>query len=169
LKQQKGFKYAYTAGLIDGEGCITIPHRTPEQAHRPSRVAYLRVSVNMMDGECIDFLYGVWGGNIHNRKDGLVYWELNGDKAREMLKKILPFLRAKKDQAELAIQFQSGVRKDCRKVSDFEWTRRDTIAKALKNRKRIHKPSRAVAETERADSSEEEKRQSVLTGIRTVS
>jgi hypothetical protein len=107
LKQQDCFKYAYIAGLIDGEGCITI---------LKSNGGYsLTVSINQNDGRILDYCYGVFGGtiyvNIDKRNPNKLWkWQITNEKAMEMLKKIYPFLTRKKIEAETAIEFEKHKR-----------------------------------------------------------
>ena len=107
MKQQKGFKYAYIAGLIDGEGCIAI--------HKNNGGHSLAVTINQNDGKILDYCMGVFGGNIYsglNDRNLTMYkWVLPNEKAMKMLKKILPFLTRKKEEAEVAIAFEIRKRK----------------------------------------------------------
>lgn len=116
MKQDKKTKLAYTAGLLDGEGCISIGKHTPTSG---SPQYQLSVRVSQKDGSAIDFLSGNFGGSVNiqsqskatfatgdKEKDWIYSWTVEGTKAIFLLKQVLPFLRLKKKQAELAIQFQ---------------------------------------------------------------
>jgi hypothetical protein len=191
MKQQKGFLYAYAAGLIDGEGCIHISKEKPETMERAVNSKYgLTVIVDMADGKGIDLLYGLFGGKIkqvdtNKRKSFIPYtfdkswhWEIYGTKAKEMLKKIYPFLRIKKEQARIAIDFRTRQEKDIEKRKRIIFRdekgriqKRNALIppeliqyyeycyQKLKELKKIHSPPAAV-ETERDQSSIEDKRQS---------
>lgn len=118
MNGRKTWERGYAAGLIDGEGCISIRVINPTENNRQINACYnLQVSMNMVDGDSIDFMYGCYGGNIYHKK---VYqenrqehwrWEITSEKAMIFLKQILPFLRCKKPQAELGIRFQIERRK----------------------------------------------------------
>lgn len=107
MKKSNLTNCAYTAGVIDSDGCIHIGKRK-----RGNSFAHnLSLHVNVVDGRMIDWLYGVWGGYVNKTPaTGLgtvpVYrWELHGEKAAECIKKILPLLIYKKDQAVVAQRF----------------------------------------------------------------
>ena len=102
--------YAYSAGIIDGEGTITIA-KTGGTQDKP-RYA-LRATVTSTD-ECLPlFLSLNFGGGVRliesnspKHKDCWC-WEISSRKAVKFLSAILPYLRIKHPQAELAISFQS--------------------------------------------------------------
>ncbi len=96
---------AYTAGIIDGEGWICIK-RTP-------RAYQITVGVGNTNEWLINWLQFSFGGGVYPRT-GLAdnqkpqwHWNLSTRQAGNFLKLILPYLRIKRPQAELAIQFQS--------------------------------------------------------------
>lgn len=92
---------AYAAGLMDGEGCIHIAR---------SRNSYtLQITFNQTDSIIAPWLYAHFNGYLYKYpKDNYQYheWSIFSNKAVDFLKKILPYLTLKKDQAKLAIQFQ---------------------------------------------------------------
>lgn len=108
--------YAYTAGVLDSDGCITI-YKTTSGGKTPNPVYSIRVFVNQVTGQTVDFLVGFWGGNVRYRPDprrnhhGQWVWSIHCSKAYEMLKKCLPFLRIKRKQAEIAIRFKEYKRR----------------------------------------------------------
>lgn len=107
MKKDKKSLVAYAAGLIDGEGCITcswIGNRL-----------LTRLAINMTTHEWVDLMVGLFGGNVMlylPRSNGIVtgtrpvyIWTLgNMNQMYYALKLMLPFLRVKKDQAQLAIR-----------------------------------------------------------------
>ena len=109
---------AYTAGIIDGEGCIGI-HKT-EKSARPSQRYALIVSVTSTNEELCNWLQLRFGGCINfweeskrrnpKHKDRYT-WVLHRRKAVQFLGLILPFLLLKKLQAENAVAFQNTFRK----------------------------------------------------------
>lgn len=52
---------AYIAGLVDGEGCITLQH----QAKR--RFMILRVSITNVNREVLEFVRAIYGGSVSSR------------------------------------------------------------------------------------------------------
>ncbi len=100
---------AYTAGIIDGEGWISIKNRQIKNGYRNY---CLKVGVASTNEPIINWLKGNYGGSIcfvksrGNRKDKWV-WDLATKQASELLKLVLPYLKIKNPQAELALKFQS--------------------------------------------------------------
>lgn len=101
----KDTDYAYTAGLLDGEGSISI---TPK--------LYLSVKIRNTDKPVLLWLQevlhrflaksgGLYKNNSTNKQ--CFSLEFNGKHAKSVLEFLLPYLRIKKRQAELAIEFQS--------------------------------------------------------------
>lgn len=142
MKQQKAVKYAYSAGVIDADGCISIDKRNKRKKNRQLNPTYtLTVLVSGIDCRIHNFLKGVWGGRIYQQlrkednKNTIYRWEIVNSKAKEMLKKILPFLRYKKKQAELAIRFQ--IIKEKQNPNGWRW---ETLTKKeLQIRRELHK------------------------------
>lgn len=174
-RQSKTNDYAYAAGIIDGEGCIQI-RKTAVKRIIDGFAYSLTILVNMCDGEALDFLFGKFGGSIYrtkNYEDGIkklpVYrWEIRTKKAAEFLKRLVPFLRIKKAQAELAIRFQAHVKDYSQGISDNEREFREWAYQEMRKLKEIHNSSRAVVETECKHASNEAKLQSDSAGIKTA-
>lgn len=108
----------YTAGLMDGDGCIVIArHSYP---HATKRAYYqLQVTVGSTDFWLLQWLKLTWGGAVtesykgHTTNFGVYSkdfwcWQIYARKAYNLLKAILPYLKSKKGQAEIAIQFQQA-------------------------------------------------------------
>lgn len=103
---------AYTAGIIDGEGCLSITlHRTKRE-----RQILHRISVNNTNKALIEWLvektklghlYSYSGVNGYyatgNRKPPYV-WTLCAGAVRELLPEIMPYLVLKRRQAELMLE-----------------------------------------------------------------
>ncbi len=95
---------AYIAGLFDGEGSICI--------ERNGRRFWIYVGVIMTDEYIIRWLQFVFGGSIYHyaprgiSKKDQWRWRTVGPQAIPVLKALMPYLRLKKAQAELAIEFQ---------------------------------------------------------------
>ena len=104
---------AYTAGIIDGEGCILIS-KARRQKSRSGYVYGLTVSVNSTDEWLCQWLKFSFGGSITLKKhyrenESLLWiWAVRSNQAVAFLKLVLPYLYLKKPQAELAIKFQQG-------------------------------------------------------------
>ena len=146
MKKDKKSLVAYAAGLIDGEGCITC-------SWTGNRLL-TRLAINMTTHEWVDLIVGLFGGNVMlylPRSNRPVYiWTLsNMNQMHYVLKLVLPFLRVKKDQAQLAIrlierkivgqrkQFKERVIgvKGNQKLSDHEQSRRKELSDKLSSLK----------------------------------
>jgi len=108
-------KYAYLAGLIDGDGCIVISKSYTYGKNHPE-IKYdkyiLKIEVSSSDTRLINYLVGAFGGRfgISNRKSGFssepnFFWQVYAKQNKEILKKIIPFIHLKKAQAELGVRF----------------------------------------------------------------
>jgi len=102
---------AYAAGIIDGEGSIQIQRSRNERYSSGHRYA-LTVKVSMTDIAVPIWLQGKFGGSIctYKPKKGyrrpLIRWAIGAKGTLRFLEAIYPYLVAKKNEAELAIEFQ---------------------------------------------------------------
>lgn len=153
--------YAYVAGIIDGDGCIQIINDTSSKWNSWT----LRVDVGNNSTKIIDKLTGIFGGRacIHRRKSKIyegdfkrrhIYynWTVQGSKAYETLKKIKPYLKEKKAQADVGIQFfihqrQTTIRRKWG-LSDAVIKKRHRFKQRLKELKIAFLTPIALAETE---------------------
>ena len=95
---------AYMAGFFDGEGCVTIsrPH---------SRSNYqLEVNIGNTNREVLEWIQRNYGGRLHALRKPTYYkpysvWQVSGEEAIHFLQLVLPFLKVKREEAELAIRF----------------------------------------------------------------
>lgn len=106
----------YLAGLFDGEGSVSIVE---------SKQYSLRVSLANSHVETLDWIARTFGGRLYvydYHKDrrstsnpetwkpqGVVVWQANT--ALRLLSLLLPYLRIRKQQAIIGIQFQEGMRR----------------------------------------------------------
>lgn len=111
---------AYTAGIVDGEGCIGVNRRGAKggqfaAAHQFGQ-HFMGVWVNSTTKPMIDFLAANWGGSVRmipekptlNRK-AQWNWLLQANDALHMLDAIAPYLVVKVRQMRLARRFQRYV------------------------------------------------------------
>lgn len=103
---------AYTAGIIDGEGCISICQHKNKTKRGFSYA--LTVSVWSTDEWLVQWLKMHYGGSVVPRKFEIQAkrrtiwkWSVYANKAKDFLQLILPYLYLKRPQAELAISFQN--------------------------------------------------------------
>lgn len=92
---------SYLAGLVDGEGCIRL-HPSNKGIYRKY---YPRLQVTNSYKLLLDMLVSQYGGAIHGPKRGSIStkdcwdWRITGDKARQLLIDLIPFLIVKKEKA----------------------------------------------------------------------
>ncbi len=137
---------AYFAGLFDGEGCISIGHHKPQRGKRTEQHT-LRCSVVMTDKKCVTSFI-VFGGSICQKTKFLTNpkwqpqwtWSISSNQAKGFLETFLPFLRLKKKQAQLAIEFQEMRSRPLahNKVSKEEISKRNWYWQRLKELKWEH-------------------------------
>ena len=105
---------AYAAGIVDGEGCISIGKKSMGTDKLP-RLTMILTVVNTNEW-LIRWFKMQFGGNIRNQKPSNQraklkwVWRVESRKASEIIKLLLPYLQIKRPQAELAIKFQSRKR-----------------------------------------------------------
>lgn len=96
---------AYLAGIIDGEGCISIQNPG-------GKTHTLRLYVMNTHKPLIDFLYQTFGGFQYSRKRENKNWKIrhewfvDRDTIDEILPRIYPYLINKKEHCEIAIEFR---------------------------------------------------------------
>lgn len=112
----KKYLLAYTAGIIDGEGCILIARSTKRKTGKTYH--QLQVIVTSSNLCLCEWLKMQYGGSITDDKrylcrsaisKNVIYkWFLTSSAASEFIKMVSPYLYLKKPQAELAVYFQEG-------------------------------------------------------------
>lgn len=115
----------YVAGLFDGEGWITV---SVKQMNARGYVNYqLFVGIGMVHKPIIDALKHQFGGNIFIKRPSpgqsartrtSSVWRLSSGPAAGFLGQILPYLVVKREEAEIAIEFQQHIR---RHTNDFKY------------------------------------------------
>ena len=161
--------YGYLAGIVDGEGTITIG-RSENTAEKKGKYRHgqvytsvgfsVKASVKNTDLRLMKWLKKRFGGEFYkdttnrnpNWKDAYV-WFHAAESKQEFLLSILPYLIIKRDQALVALEF-------LRLGSDRNPEKRQGLYEkivALNQRGKL-------VETNTLDSSNEEMRESVLTG-----
>lgn len=102
---------AYLAGFFDGEGSIGL------YQHRSVRTRYvIVVQVGNLHRPTVDLFMALFGGHLGvRRKPGyrdLWGWKLSGFRALNALRVMLPYLRQKRPQADVALTYRAmpGIR-----------------------------------------------------------
>ena len=105
---------AYAAGILDGEGCITISRKNKPQAKFGADYV-LFVEVGNTDKRLIEWLHSKFGGRTQHyeprtpRAKESYHWYLGFGKAKELLLLLLPYLKLKDEEAKLAIALQETI------------------------------------------------------------
>ena len=123
----KALSPEYIAGIIDGEGCVSIYH----QEKKCGKIYFsynVRIMIGMTDDRVIKILQEQYGGSIWEQKQREGWknsktWYLTGKKVEGFLNDILPFLIIKKDQARLALELREHINKRKRTRKGFRGLR----------------------------------------------
>jgi len=114
---------AYVAGIVDGEGCITITNIGGN--YDSKKFLGVAIEVGNTNPWIAQFLEMNFGGHHYTKKfknnptwKPCHYWKVTSKSAVEFLKIILPYLQIKKPQAELAITFQARKFTGTRNLTD---------------------------------------------------
>lgn len=92
---------SYLAGFFDGEGCISILKYSKKSEWNASY--FLQAQIGQKYGSTLDWVKVNFGGNVYKKRDQT--WIVTNFKAYEFIKLLMPYLKYKKPQAELAIKF----------------------------------------------------------------
>lgn len=103
---------AYVAGLFDGEGSVFILRKI-----RNGRYFYwMEISITNTDQALIDWIQSVVGARKSLQPETysingkpIFRWRASAVQASNVLKMIMPWLRIKRDRAEIAIAFQEAL------------------------------------------------------------
>ena len=105
----KKIDIAYMAGIFDGEGCISIGKHQRRKNWNPTYS--LKISVVMCNPYIPKLFQMAFGGRI-DCYERVGYklphwnWHLDSKNTIPFLEAIMPYLRLKRDEARLALEFQ---------------------------------------------------------------
>lgn len=124
---------AYIAGIIDGEGHISI-NRTKSCPQRRINPRYqAEVVVVNTDIRLIEFLVENVGGSYCKRKKVKEWhkytyaWKIVSTKARDFCARLIPYLFLKKEQAKLIVKLYEECNFNIRVLTEEETKKRDLI------------------------------------------
>lgn len=128
---------AYLAGMFDADGHVGIYGRNTG----PQGYARVRLDISNTDFELLGWIQEITGIGSIQRKRPLNErykpggnWITSSEAAVSVLQQLLPYMRVKRARAELAIEYQVGL-KDARNRADLAW-REGYREKMLKMNKR---------------------------------
>ena len=104
---------AYLAGLFDGEGSVNI-FKQPNKKERITPRHFLEIGIINTHKGVLQWVLETFGGRFGLEQDPARHhrtwrWRASSSEACDVLLAILPYLRVKKEQAELAIDFQKRI------------------------------------------------------------
>jgi len=112
MKELTQFELGYVAGIVDGEGCISIMRRVARRSYGTYHDFTVHVTVGTTTFELCERLMQWVGGKTYypheirgNRKPQ-AYWVITRrGEVRDFLLALQPYLLIKKEQAKLALEF----------------------------------------------------------------
>jgi len=134
----------YTAGLFDGEGCITIQVENPG-GRRKSPTHRLEAKITNKDFRLLNWLKHTFGGYIcpHHKfstssASPCWNWRIACKGAGKFLELVLPYLKSKTAQAQVAIAFSKLKRNHRTKLTDEQiaervWYKQEISSLAWRN------------------------------------
>ena len=119
--------YAYLAGIIDGEGCISI------RKCKQGKYIYFKpmIEVSMTHRPTIEFVAKTFGNSVWYevraiyRHKKIYKWRATGTNVIPILKNILPYLITKREQAIVALEMANLLSKKGHKWSSPERIRQN--------------------------------------------
>jgi hypothetical protein len=152
---------AYLAGIVDGEGHISIDRSKPNIQRRVSPRYQPEFVVVNTDRKLIDWLVLNFGGSVYTRKilktnwKQSWTWKLGNQQAAEMCRQLIPYLMLKKEQAILLVDFMDNISPRVfgkgSKLSDEELNRRDSIYEQMRKLTDSRHPQRLTEEATKVD------------------
>jgi len=126
----------YLAGLVDADGCISARKQLDKRCGKHTYTTKLGVS--NASQPLVDWLLTRFGGGVSLSNRGKLEtrqpswrWEISGKSAGPILIALLPFLRVKRAQAELALQFIGTIGEQGTRTTPEVKTKRDRILKEM--------------------------------------
>ena len=135
----------WAAGIIDGEGCISIHRRHSATDKKLNHSPYYRLDlkVKMVHKPAIERLMNIFGvGNLHRSLPGkrsrrmLWRWDITGNQCINVLQLIRPYLVVKSKEADIAGEFMPLNVKTTfgkRKISEETLNKRQTIYQQMRD------------------------------------
>jgi hypothetical protein len=132
----KATDWAYLAGVLDSDGCISIAKQTKKGRtyHR------LTVTITNTNRDLVDWLVTNFEGscymcnpNAPKHHKTAWRWIIRGHDARPILNQTLPYLMVKRKRAELALQFVKTIRSRGESLTDKERKQRERLHAILRS------------------------------------
>lgn len=108
---------SYLAGLFDGEGCVNMGKKTNKGSYK------IRVCIYNSNNEVMEWLQSIIPGLLYKSKSktkskDIWQWTLGDYKAELFLTAIIPYIRIRKKQAQIALDCLSKKKKGYSDLSE---------------------------------------------------
>ena len=130
----------WLAGFIDGEGCIELYYSKEKRRNKIYPTIYPRIIIANTNKKVIDYIYILFTKNCgyyiqKQNKNWKPCYKITfiRQKALTLLKIIHPYLKVKKDQAKLCLDFYQTIKKKQkhRKSGQYRKMNQQTVKKRL--------------------------------------
>ena len=121
---------AYLAGFIDADGHIGIVRRNARRGAKEYHYVRPVVQIGQSKREILDWISDLVGGSVHIHAQRNFYnLRFHAGMIRWLMPLVIPYLKVKKRQAELVLEFTkiSSVARNGRSLSDHEKARREGL------------------------------------------
>ena len=123
-KRPRGLILAYLAGLFDGDGHITVLHKST-----------LTTVLTSKERPLLKYLLKYFKMGFIYENATCARWIVSSHNAKRLLHYLLPFLKLKNKEAELAIRFQNLINpKNSRPINTTKQLYRDKLIQNIKSR-----------------------------------
>ncbi len=137
IKDMTNEQIAYLAGIMDGEGTISVS-RTRDKTMKRKASFRPYITVVNTNIELIHWMHEITGlGAIsklyvskNKKHKSYKRWTVWTRQSEQLIKSMLPYLRVKKEQALLTLELLS-IQKPVPRLSDEEWSKQVVIADKL--------------------------------------
>ena len=127
---------AYLAGLIDGDGCFVINVRQIKGRYSPSYQCALIIDV--CQPELLEELRELTGigvvrpsrPQIGNRRAAFA-WIIYSQACEDLIRRIYPYLRLKRERADVALALRATKRKHPRRLTEDELAQREALKQRM--------------------------------------
>lgn len=124
-------KSIYWAGFFDGQGHIELGYRKPTYSS-PYGAYIFQIWIDQWTKYPLEFyadLLDAFGGKLiqHQKSSDSVRWFISGERGREFLEALLPYLRSNRRAAELGIALHKRMHTDGTRLNENECQARDII------------------------------------------
>jgi len=100
---------AWLAGFFDGDGNIHIYRRKRKNKEGYSVTCHLKIVIGQKDKKILEYIHKLVGyGIFYQLGSGFWHLEFSFKRAERFLREILPYLKVKRLEAQLGIQFQEN-------------------------------------------------------------